>query len=536
MSNPLLSSLPELYQQALSAGNSSEDLANITTGSQKELTWLGPCNHLWPAKVASRTRKSGGTGCPFCSGNTVLEGFNDLKTKNPELAKQWHPTKNGSLSPQNVTSSSKTKVWWVGPCLHDWEAEVGSRNSGRGCGFCSGNEVLAGFNDLKTTHPEVATKISPLSPIQATDVSFGSGKKPLWRFGCEHDFDASVASVIRGSSCPYCSGHRLLKGFNDLASKKPELVDEWDSEKNSLTQVDEVSYGSNFKAWWYKKSCGHSWQALVYNRYKGDGCSVCAGKVVTPGVNDISTIYPQLLVDWDYESNKALPTELTWGTKEKVFFICELGHSWDTNPSTRVKRNLGCPYCSRRKLLKGFNDFSLICKDAASQWDYQKNSGHEPSEFLPGSIQKFWFQCKKGHSWKASLFARYHNASGCPECAETGFNPGKEGTVYFLKNDALMSYKVGITNTFANVSRIKQFEGKGWKLLSRWDFRDGSNAYETEQLFFIWLREEVGLGPSCSRADLMGMSGYTETFTSGVLRQQSVISMLDKLSLQVGVR
>ena len=55
--------------------------------------------HEWQATVNDR---STGYGCPVCSGNTVLAGYNDLATTHPELAKQWHPTKNGNKTPGNV--------------------------------------------------------------------------------------------------------------------------------------------------------------------------------------------------------------------------------------------------------------------------------------------------------------------------------------------------------------------------------------------------------------------------------------------------
>ena len=534
MGNPLLSTRRGLFQEALNAGHSREELAGLTTGSQKKLNWKGKCGHTWLAKVSSRCRSKTPTGCPYCAGTKVLAGFNDLAFKNESLALEWHPTKNTDLLPTQVTASSKTIVWWLGRCGHEWEAEVGSRNSGRGCRYCSGNAVLKGFNDIATTHPQIAKRISPNSPISGAQISFGSHRKPLWRFGCEHDFDAEVASVIRGAKCPYCSGHRLLPGFNDLQSRYSKLAREWHPTKNGGLLTTEVSFGSHRKVWWFKESCQHEWQAPISNRTSnGHGCSICAGKVVILGENDLASTFPQLLEDWDYEKNEFQPTEVTWGTRKNVYFTCSLGHSWRSNPATRVNRRLGCPYCSKRKLLVGFNDFSVECEYAFSQWDWEKNGKEKPWDYLPGSAKKFWFRCEKGHCWRASLFSRYHNASDCPACADNGFNPDKPGTVYFLRNDELRSFKVGITNTQAKTDRIGQFESRGWKVVSRWQFVKGHDAYETEQRFFIWLRSDVGLGPSCSKADLQGMRGYTETFTQGVLRETTVVAKIEEFSLSL---
>ena len=66
----------------------------------------------WQATVDKRRN---GSGCPYISNNKVWKGFNDLETTNPELAKEWHPTKNGDLKPSMVTAGSELKVWWLLP-------------------------------------------------------------------------------------------------------------------------------------------------------------------------------------------------------------------------------------------------------------------------------------------------------------------------------------------------------------------------------------------------------------------------------------
>lgn len=86
----------------------------------------------------------------------TIRGVNDLASQNPELASEWHPTKNGELQPQNIAYASKKKVWWLGRCGHEWEAVVGSRKIGRGCPICAGIQILSGFNDL-ASHSEILT-------------------------------------------------------------------------------------------------------------------------------------------------------------------------------------------------------------------------------------------------------------------------------------------------------------------------------------------------------------------------------------------
>lgn len=74
------------------------------------------------------------TGCPFCAGKRVGKS-NCLATKKPELAKEWHPTKNGDLTPSDVTCGTSKRVWWLCNKGHEWNVGVGSRVN-TGCPKC----------------------------------------------------------------------------------------------------------------------------------------------------------------------------------------------------------------------------------------------------------------------------------------------------------------------------------------------------------------------------------------------------------------
>jgi len=62
---------------------------------------------------------------------------NCLGTVNPSLAAQWHPAKNGSLTPGNVTAGSAKVVWWICESGHEWKAQINGRNRGSGCPYCA---------------------------------------------------------------------------------------------------------------------------------------------------------------------------------------------------------------------------------------------------------------------------------------------------------------------------------------------------------------------------------------------------------------
>jgi hypothetical protein len=60
----------------------------------------------------------------------------NLAKLHPNLAKEWHPTKNKPLTPEQVSPGSGQKVWWKCDNEHEWEAAVNSRVSGSGCPEC----------------------------------------------------------------------------------------------------------------------------------------------------------------------------------------------------------------------------------------------------------------------------------------------------------------------------------------------------------------------------------------------------------------
>lgn len=124
-----------------------------------------------------------------------------LAEANPKLAAEWHPTLNGSLTPADVAPSSSRKVWWLGPCGHEWETSVGTRRRGSRCPFCYGRRVKEGFNDLATTHPRLAAEWHPErnGGLEPTGIKAGSQRRVWWKCSvCGHEWQAIVASRRNG--------------------------------------------------------------------------------------------------------------------------------------------------------------------------------------------------------------------------------------------------------------------------------------------------------------------------------------------------
>lgn len=253
--NDLTTTHPHLAAQA-----EGWDPSTFSAGSNRKVAWKCHQGHLWKATIGSR---SAGSGCPICSNRRVLRGRNDLGTLNPKIASEasgWDPT--------TVTPYSNKKKLWLCSLGHQYHATVAHRSEGKGCPFCSGQQVLAGFNDLTTTHPHIAAEAYGWNP---QTISAGSHKRMNWKCPIGHVWDQVVKNrTLQGFGCSYCSGKRVLKGFNDLATTHPDLASEalnWDPAT--------LSAGSHKKVKW-QCSIGHVWTATPNGRRRGEGCPSCS--------------------------------------------------------------------------------------------------------------------------------------------------------------------------------------------------------------------------------------------------------------------
>ena len=212
----------------------------------------------------------------------LVKDENDLATVNPMLAKEWHPTKNENLNPEDITSGSSKEVWWLCPKGHSYSMVVNQRTKrGYGCPYCSGHRVLKGINDLATTNPDLAKEWNYDKNIDLTpcDVTAGSRKKVWWLCEKGHAYEQLIIKrTNRGYSCPYCSGHKALRGFNDLATVNPRLAKEWHPTKNADLTPFDVTAGSGKRVWWVCP-VGHEYQATIHDRNSDDTqCPICNAK------------------------------------------------------------------------------------------------------------------------------------------------------------------------------------------------------------------------------------------------------------------
>ena len=211
------------------------------------------------------------------------------------------------------------------------------------------------------------------------------------------------------------------RGLVSLSQAHPELEAEWDYEKNGDLLPTEVSSGSSKKVWWLCAKCGHSWEAYINNRAnKGSGCPVCAGRVPKQGVNDVATLYPELMLDWDYEANENLdPTTLMRTNSSRVYWKCHVcGNQWVSSLVTRTLHDTGCPVCRDRERAEKGNLLAIRYPDVASEWNFARNVGIDIMTVAQYSDMSVWWRCREcGHEFQARVRNRTNGHTGCPKCA-----------------------------------------------------------------------------------------------------------------------
>lgn len=283
--NDLRTLKPELAME-WSEKNSPLEPTMVGPGTHKKVIWRGWCGHEWVASVQSRVK---GTGCPYCSHNIVLSGFNDLQTLHPNVAKEWSP-KNLPLLPSQVTAYSNKKMWWKCENGHEWCFLISTRSYGSKCPYCSGILTLKGFNDFQTVHPELAVEWSERNGSLTPDkINDKSTKNVWWRcHTCGYEWRAVVKARVKGLKCPVCADRAVLTGYNDLATTDPSLMDEWSYDLNTDIEPTKITRNSMRAVWWRCKY-GHTWKDKIYRRaIEGIECPICE--------EEFARVLPQLLI------------------------------------------------------------------------------------------------------------------------------------------------------------------------------------------------------------------------------------------------
>ena len=205
-------------------------------------------------------------------------------------------------------------------------------------------------NSIATAMPGIVSEwdSEKNGTIKPEFVSRNSKQKYYWLCPvCGYSYLAPPASRYRGTGCPACSGKAVHSGFNDLKTKNPEILAEWDYERNTGIDPAKIFYRSTDIVWW-KCEEGHSWQKSVYSRTKNKSCCpYCMGRSVITGFNDLQTRRLDLAEEWDYSLNDTTPDKIHYNNQTiQVHWICkQCGFMWVHTVSKRDR----CPECLRKK-------------------------------------------------------------------------------------------------------------------------------------------------------------------------------------------
>ena len=334
---------PTLIQEWHPDKNEGLDPANLLPQSNLKVWWMCKEGHEWAAQICSRTK---GTGCPYCAGKRVWEE-NCLGHKYPNVARYWHPSKNGALTPQNVAPHSSKAVWWMCSRGHEWKRKISYEIKSSACPYCSGR-LACKENSLASLFPELAKewdtqKNGSLAPH---DITGKSKRRVWWKCDKGHSWQMDIRTRCSGiGNCPYCMGKRVCEE-NCLAVLSPQIAAEWDYEKNRELTPALVTNHSSVKVWW-KCAKGHSWEAQIRSRTViGSGCPVCAGKAASPDYN-LVTEYPDIALDWDMHKNKLPPEQYLPYSNKTVWWKCHVcGSGWKAMVIKRTRERNCCPQCN----------------------------------------------------------------------------------------------------------------------------------------------------------------------------------------------
>lgn len=245
----------------------------IAPYSGKRVWWKCAEGHEWESAVSEMQVFSTDKYCPYCNGRRVWTE-NCLLSAAPELAQEWHMTRNGELTAEDVLPGSGRVVWWQCHNGHEWQAAVVKRYQRKdGCPYCSGRRASA-ENCLAVKHPDIAAEWNSERNGDLTphDVTCGSGKTVWWICAEGHEWQRKIIDRIKSKGCPQCN--KALIRHGSLAQEHPELLEQWDYTKNGKTP-EQYRAHSNLKVWWICEK-KHTWAATPDSRSRGSGCPVCA--------------------------------------------------------------------------------------------------------------------------------------------------------------------------------------------------------------------------------------------------------------------
>ena len=239
---------------------------------------------------------------------------------------------------------------------------------------------------------------------------------PVWwkcPFNNKHSWRTSVEKRTKGVGCPYCVSFT----YSGILTRHPELMKEWDHERNIISMY-EVTWRYSKKVHWICKSeagvCDcHRWEDTVSHRIRSPSCPYCTGRKICAH-SSMVYIYPDLLHSWDHERNIIKPDTVKPKGKKRYWWTCPEEHSWQGTIKSRLATK-DCPHCTEGLTIDKTHPRLL------EEWG--DNGDLKPSMFLAGNRTRVKWVCKRGvcgcHVWIAPIRDRAVLGNGCPYCSSS---------------------------------------------------------------------------------------------------------------------
>lgn len=411
--NDFESNYPELSKE-WSINNERKPSETIKT-TNHAIKWI--CKDCGYEYLAKLQEKINGFSCPVCDNRTTVKGINDLATTHPLLVNEYSKANTRDIT--TIRKDIEVYVLWTCPdCHNDYQYMVKYKEAGdKICPFCNNKRVKPGFNDLLTVEPELAERYCINNELPANRILASSPSNFRWNCNnCGGEYPATISQIKEGY-CPFCNNERVLSGFNDLATKYPELVEKYTA--NNPKPASEILYTNQAYYEWQCDKCGGIYNASLQD-VKDGYCPYCEDKKVLQGKNDLVTFYPEIAKL--YSSNNEKPANQVLYTLAYTYnWVCDKCNG-EFSATIEEVNNGYCPYCENKRVLTGKNDFKTMYPHLVNL--YSNDNVLPPNRILYTSGFYYKWQCDKcGGDFNTSIDRL--DKEGCPYCNDIKVLTGK---------------------------------------------------------------------------------------------------------------
>lgn len=409
----------EIFKEVDLKKNKKINFNILAYRSAKKIWWLCKNGHSFEATCHHRSR---GSKCPGCSKYSRLITYEkSLAFLKPKLAKMWHPTKNGELTPEKVSASStEAKYWFVCENKHEFQSSTNNKKNGKKlCSYCSKRLPSKEYNLEKEFSHLMSQWDFKKNKKEPREFTPGSNYKIWWKCKKGHSYKQSIKQKTgQNQGCNICNANiskPQIRIFTELKSifKNVEF-----NKRIKKIEVDifipDLKIGIEYDGGFYHSGKEHkdllknqnlSELGIVLIRVRekklyGLGKNYILLKSNRLKKNDLNDIIQKIC-------------ELSQLNKEKYEIKNYLDSKKFLNDEEFNKYILNLPFPLYDKSLEYL--YPTLCRE----WDLKKNKNLTPKQFLPSNHTKVWWLCKKfKHSWKASISDRTYKKAGCRICSD----------------------------------------------------------------------------------------------------------------------